>query len=272
MLRFAPVRPGPAIIPAMLLAIDVGNTQTPPRGLRRRRARRALALSHRRRRDRATSSPSGSPACSRSAALEPAEVEAIVVSSVVPQLGGRVRGDGERYFEAPQPDGRARGQDRDADPDRQPARGRRRPARQRGRRLRADRRRLRRRSTSAPAINFDVVSAEGEYLGGVIAPRGRDLAGRRWPSAAARSRGSSSRRRRRRSARRPAAHPVGIIYGFAGLIDGIVRRIEARAGRRADAARHRRPGARDRPVLRDDRRGGRSAHADRAAPDLGAQR
>ena len=43
------------------------------------------------------------------------------------------------------PDDRPRRQDRDADPDRQPARGRRRPPRQRGRRLRPVRRRLRRR-------------------------------------------------------------------------------------------------------------------------------
>ncbi|MGI9020568.1 MAG: type III pantothenate kinase [Solirubrobacterales bacterium] len=79
-------------------------------------------------------------------------------------------------------------------------------------------------------INFDAVSAEGEYLGGAIAPgveisltalteRGAripriDLA---EPEAAI---GKSTR----------AAIQSGVVYGFAGLIDGIARRIEAELG------------------------------------------
>ena len=79
-------------------------------------------------------------------------------------------------------------------------------------------------------INFDAVSAEGEYLGGAIAPgveisltalteRGAripriDLA---EPVAAI---GKSTR----------AAIQSGVIFGFAGLIDGIARRLEHELG------------------------------------------
>ena len=79
-------------------------------------------------------------------------------------------------------------------------------------------------------INFDAVSAGGEYLGGAIAPgveisltalteRGAripriDLA---EPEAAI---GKSTR----------AAIQSGVIFGFAGLIDGIARRIDAELG------------------------------------------
>jgi type III pantothenate kinase len=79
-------------------------------------------------------------------------------------------------------------------------------------------------------INFDAVSAEGEYLGGAIAPgveisltalteRGAripriDL---HEPDAAI---GKSTR----------GAIQSGVVYGFAGLIDGIARRIEAELG------------------------------------------
>ncbi len=79
-------------------------------------------------------------------------------------------------------------------------------------------------------INFDAVSAEGEYLGGAIAPgveislsaltqRGAripriDLA---EPEAAI---GKSTR----------GAIQSGVVYGFAGLIDGIARRIERELG------------------------------------------
>ncbi len=80
------------------------------------------------------------------------------------------------------------------------------------------------------SINFDVVSAEGEYLGGAIAPgveisltalteRGAripriDLA---KPEVAI---GKSTR----------SAIHSGVIFGFAGLIDGIARRFGAELG------------------------------------------
>ena len=79
-------------------------------------------------------------------------------------------------------------------------------------------------------INFDAVSAEGDYLGGAIAPgveisltalteRGAripriDLA---EPETAV---GKSTR----------GAIQSGVVYGFAGLIDGVARRITAELG------------------------------------------
>ena len=120
-------------------------------------------------------------------------------------------------------------------------------------------------------INFDVVSDDGEYLGGAIAPgieisltalaeRGAripriELA---EPEAAI---GKSTR----------GAIQSGVIFGFAGLIDGLAAADRGRARRRAVADRDRRARARDRPLLRDDRRGRRAADAHRPAPDLGAQ-
>jgi type III pantothenate kinase len=76
-------------------------------------------------------------------------------------------------------------------------------------------------------INFDAVSAEGEYLGGAIAP-GIEISLTALAERAARipridlaepgaAIGRSSR----------AAIQSGVVYGFAGLIDGLARRIEA---------------------------------------------
>ena len=79
-------------------------------------------------------------------------------------------------------------------------------------------------------INFDAVSAAGEYLGGAIAP-GLDISLTALVERAARipqieldepetAIGRSSR----------AAIQSGVVFGFAGLIDGIVRRIEDELG------------------------------------------
>jgi type III pantothenate kinase len=79
-------------------------------------------------------------------------------------------------------------------------------------------------------INFDVVSANGEYLGGAIAP-GVEISlsalterGARIPridlTEPASAIGKSTR----------AAIESGVIFGFAGLIDGIATRIEAQLG------------------------------------------
>ena len=184
---------------------------------------------------------------------------------------------GRRWRALPRPrDARRRPgrADRHGDPDRQPARARRRPARQRGRR----------RTTKlggpcvvvdfGTAITFDVVSADGEYLGGIIAPGRRDLAG-------------GADLARRRAARRSTSPPPraligkgtveairsGVIYGFAAQVDGIVARVrgELGDGRRDD--RHRRARAEHIvPYCDDDRRGRRPADADGAAADLVAER
>jgi type III pantothenate kinase len=79
-------------------------------------------------------------------------------------------------------------------------------------------------------INFDAVSAEGEYLGGAIAP-GLEISLTALVERAARiprielaepeaAIGRSSR----------AAIQSGVVFGFAGMIDGIVRRIEEELG------------------------------------------
>ncbi|MFN8162670.1 MAG: type III pantothenate kinase [Solirubrobacterales bacterium] len=79
-------------------------------------------------------------------------------------------------------------------------------------------------------INFDAVSAKGEYLGGAIAP-GLEISLTALVERAARiprielgepeaAIGRSSR----------AAIQSGVVYGFAGLIDGIARRIEEELG------------------------------------------
>jgi type III pantothenate kinase len=79
-------------------------------------------------------------------------------------------------------------------------------------------------------INIDVVSAEGEYLGGAIGP-GLEISLSALIERAARitridleppetAIGRSSR----------AAIQSGFVFGFAGLIDGIVRRIEEELG------------------------------------------
>jgi type III pantothenate kinase len=79
-------------------------------------------------------------------------------------------------------------------------------------------------------INVDVVSAEGEYLGGAIGP-GLEISLSALIDRAARitridleapeaAIGRSSR----------AAIQSGFVFGFAGMIDGIVRRIEEELG------------------------------------------
>jgi type III pantothenate kinase len=79
-------------------------------------------------------------------------------------------------------------------------------------------------------INFDAVSANGEYLGGAIAP-GIEISLTALAERAARipridlaepeaAIGKSTR----------GAIQSGVVYGFAGLVDGVARRIEAELG------------------------------------------
>ena len=75
------------------------------------------------------------------------------------------------------------------------------------------------------ATTFDAVCARGEYVGGVIAPGHRDLRGR------ARRRGAQLRKielARPRSVigkNTVEALQSGILYGFAGQVDGVVERM-----------------------------------------------
>jgi type III pantothenate kinase len=208
----------------MLLAIDVGNTQTHLGAFRGK-----ALVEHWRFQTRAGAT--GDEIADRItgllglSAIAPADVDALAVSSVVPPLGSEYEAMARRYFDSPcltiAPGVKTGMPIRIDNPYE----------------VGADR------LVNAVAaydrigaacvvvdfgtgINFDAVSSDGEYLGGAIAPgveisltalteRGAripriDLA---EPEAAV---GKSTR----------AAIQSGVIFGFAGLIDGIARRIE----------------------------------------------
>jgi type III pantothenate kinase len=212
----------------MLLAIDIGNTQTHLGAFRD-----ADLAEHWRFQTRAGAT--GDEIADRITGLlgmsgiEAGEVDALCISSVVPPLGGEYEAMAKRYFDAPCltiGPGIKTGMPIRIDNPYE---------------VGADR------LVNAVAayeriagscvvvdfgtgINFDAVSADGEYLGGAIAPgveisltalaeRGAripriDLG---EPEAAI---GKSTR----------AAIQSGVIFGFAGLIDGIARRIERELG------------------------------------------
>ncbi|MDX6583748.1 MAG: type pantothenate kinase [Solirubrobacterales bacterium] len=212
----------------MLLAIDVGNTQTHLGAFRG-----TELVEHWR--FRTVSGATGDEIAERVAGLlalsgiERGEVDAICVSSVVPPLGGQYEAMSERYFEA-----------------RCLTVG---PGVKTGMPIRIDNPyevgadRL----VNAVAayervgdaclvvdfgtgINFDAVSAEGEYLGGAIAPgieisltalteRGAQI-GRIELGEPETAIGRSTR----------GAIQSGVIFGFAGLIDGVAHRIERELG------------------------------------------
>ena len=212
----------------MLLAVDIGNTQTHLGGFR------GTGLAeHWRFQTRAGAT--GDEIAERIAGLlrlsgiEPGEIEAVVVSSVVPPLSNEYEAMAQRYFNAPcltiGPGVKTGMPIRIDNPYEVGA----------DRLVNAVAAYERVRGACAvvdfgTGINFDAVSADGEYLGGAIAPgveisltalteRGAripriDLA---EPEAAI---GKSTR----------AAIQSGVIFGFAGLIDGIARRIERELG------------------------------------------
>jgi type III pantothenate kinase len=212
----------------MLLAIDVGNTQTHLGGFRD-----AELVEHWRFQSRAGAT--GDELAERIAGLlalsgiDRGEIDALAVSSVVPPLGGEYASMAGRYFDAPclliGPGVKTGMPIRIDNPYE----------------VGADR------LVNAVAayervgascvvvdfgtgINFDAVSSDGAYVGGAIAPgveisltalteRGAripriDLA---EPESAI---GKSTR----------AAIQSGVIFGFAGLIDGLAMRIERELG------------------------------------------
>lgn len=77
------------------------------------------------------------------------------------------------------------------------------------------------------SINFDVVSAEGEYLGGVIAP-GVEISMDALTERAAKLPKIDLEAPRAVIGRNTLANlQSGVVFGFAGLIDGIARRVDA---------------------------------------------
>ena len=121
--------------------------------------------------------------------------------------------------------------DRRADPLRRPARGRARPDRERRRRPRAPRRAVAIVVDFGTSTNFDVVSAAGEFAGGVLAP-GIEISMDALFARAARLPQGAVRRPRARdlARRRSSALQSGLVYGFAGQVDAIVDRIRDELG------------------------------------------
>ena len=122
------------------------------------------------------------------------------------------------------------------------------------------------------AITYDAVSAAGEYLGGIITPGAEISIDALYERAAKLPKVELAEPRALIGKSTVDAIRSGIVYGFAGQVEGIVRRLRAELGASDVRDRHRRPGRSARPVHpRDDRRGRRPAHPDRAAADLGAE-
>ena len=82
-------------------------------------------------------------------------------------------------------------------------------------------------------LNFDVVSSEGEFLGGSIAP-GMGIAADALFGYAARLYPVEFVRPPRAIGKNTVhALQSGLIFGYVGLVEGILRRIQAELGRRA---------------------------------------
>lgn len=80
------------------------------------------------------------------------------------------------------------------------------------------------------AITFDAVSAEGDYLGSVIAP-GLEMASGALALRTAQLRAVDLRRPNRVIGKNTtAAIQSGLVFGFAALVDGIVSRMQAELG------------------------------------------
>ena len=115
------------------------------------------------------------------------------------------------------------------------------------------------------ATTFDVVDEDGAYLGGVIAP-GINLSIEALHQAAARLPRIGIGRPQAVIGRSTVpAMQSGIYWGYVGLIEGLVARIQAEYGAPHEGGRDRRPGA-------AVRRGHHGDRADRPRPDAGGLR
>ena len=85
------------------------------------------------------------------------------------------------------------------------------------------------------AINYDVVSAAGEYLGGVISP-GIEISLEALGTRAARlPRVEISKPRHAIGKGTEEAIQAGVVYGYAGQVDGILARLREELGEEATA-------------------------------------
>ena len=123
------------------------------------------------------------------------------------------------------------------------------------------------------AITYDVVSAAGEYLGGIITPGAEISIDALYERAAKLPKVELAQPRSLIGKSTVDAIRSGIVFGFAAQVDGIVRRLREELGPETPRAGHRGAGRRaGAGRAGDDRPGRRPAHADRSAADLGAQR
>jgi len=83
------------------------------------------------------------------------------------------------------------------------------------------------------ATTFDVVSAEGDYLGGAIAPGITIAAEALFSRTAMLPRIELTRPKQVIGRNTVAAMQSGIIYGYIALIEGVIRRIEQELGSKA---------------------------------------
>ena len=121
------------------------------------------------------------------------------------------------------------------------------------------------------AINYDVVSSAGEYLGGVISP-GIEISLEALAARAARlPRVDIEEPRHAIGKGTKEAIQAGVVYGFAGQVDGILAARARGARRGGHHDRHGRLRRGHRPLVRPGRRGGRAPHPDRPEADLGTK-
>ena len=224
----------------------------PLRHLPRRRAGRALALRHRARVDRRRARRRAAQPARAARLRLRADLDASIVSSTVPQLEPEWTRDG-RALPRPRDARRRPGhEDRHADP-LSTTRARSAPTGSSTRSPILERfgGAVRRASTSAPRPPSTSSRPRGEYLGGRSSP-GVEISlealterGARLPKidlAPPRSVIGKSTVDAIRS---------GVVYGYAGAVDGILRRLQDELGERADVDRHRRPGRAHRARTRE---------------------
>ena len=103
------------------------------------------------------------------------------------------------------------------------------------------------------STNFDVVSAEGEYVGGVLAPGIEISMDALFARAARLMRIDFSEPPTVIGKTTVHSLQSGLVYGFAGQVDRIVEEIRGELGVRSDDGRDRRARRADRPARADDR-------------------
>ena len=216
----------------MILALDAGNTNITIGAFRGWRSLVGTGGCARSTIRPPMSGASCSAISSRSATCSLANVDGIIIASVVPPLDSTLAAMSRQYFDREPMFVTSRNRHRPANPVRQPARGRRRPHRQRRRRVSQVRRALRRRR-----------SRNRHHLRRSLRQRGvsrrRDLS----RASACRFRGSSAGRRvcplvdfrepeRVIGTNTVASMQSGLYYGVIGMIDGILERLKAQLGRK----------------------------------------